>query len=321
MSGEEEWKKLTNEENELILFDRINIIKDTIEKFGEENFYISFSGGKDSTVVHYLVDLAIPQNKIPRVYINTGIEYIDVVRFVERMAKEDNRIVIIKNKTNIRKTLDEKGYPFKSKEHSKRVKEYQKYGMSRTSYRYLHGLRPDGTPGTFKCPECLKYQFESDFKMPVSEKCCDILKKENFNRYRKESGKEISILGVRRAEGGLRRMQTGCVLFDKKGLLKSFKPLNPVSNEWIDWFVDKYKIKLCRLYYPPFSFKRTGCKGCPFSINLQEQLEIMEKYLPSERKQCELLWKPVYGEYRRIGYRLKKNEQTKLDLDGGENEE
>lgn len=52
-------------DNELILFDRINIIHDVIQKYGEDKFYISFSGGKDSTVLHHLVDEAIPGNKIP----------------------------------------------------------------------------------------------------------------------------------------------------------------------------------------------------------------------------------------------------------------
>lgn len=36
----------------------------------------------------------------------------------------------------------------------------------------------------------------------------------------------------------------------------------------------------------------------------------MKKYLPDEYKQCEMLWKPVYDEYRRIGYRLKKKEDS-----------
>ena len=43
-----------------------------------------------------------------------------------------------------------------------------------------------------------------------------------------------------------------------------------------------------------------------------EELETLEKYLPEERRQCEYLWKPVYDEYRRIGYRLDKEEQMKL---------
>ena len=59
-------------ENEWLLEDRKNVIKDTINKYGEDNFFIAYSGGKDSTIVHYLVDMAIPNNKIPRVFINTG---------------------------------------------------------------------------------------------------------------------------------------------------------------------------------------------------------------------------------------------------------
>ena len=71
-------------ENELILQDRLTKIKSTIEKYGEDNFYQSFSGGKDSTVLSALLDMACPENKIPRVYANTGIEYRLILDFVER---------------------------------------------------------------------------------------------------------------------------------------------------------------------------------------------------------------------------------------------
>ena len=60
------------EDYELTLFDRLNMIRDTINKYGEEKFYLSFSGGKDSTALHHLLDMALPENKIPRVFINTG---------------------------------------------------------------------------------------------------------------------------------------------------------------------------------------------------------------------------------------------------------
>ena len=59
-------------DNELLLFDRIEVIKTANEKYDlENNAYISFSGGKDSTVLHYLIDQALPNNRIPRVFINT----------------------------------------------------------------------------------------------------------------------------------------------------------------------------------------------------------------------------------------------------------
>lgn len=56
------------EDYELTLFDRIEVIKSTNKKYDlEHNAYLSFSGGKDSTVLHYLLDIALPNNQIPRV--------------------------------------------------------------------------------------------------------------------------------------------------------------------------------------------------------------------------------------------------------------
>ena len=45
-------------------------------------------------------------------------------------------------------------------------------------------------------------------------------------------------------------------------------------------------------------------KGCPYSLDLQNQLLTMAIYFPQERKQCEMIWGKVYDEYRRISYRL-----------------
>lgn len=118
---------MTNDEYEMLLFDRLNVIRDTITKHGEDKFYISFSGGKDSTVLHHLVDKALPNNNIPRVYINTGIEYLDIVKFVKEFATKDERFVMIRPQQNIKKTLEEFGYPFKSKEYANWLKVYQKH--------------------------------------------------------------------------------------------------------------------------------------------------------------------------------------------------
>ena len=70
--------------NEFLLQDRLQKIRQIINKYGEENFYQSFSGGKDSTVLSALIDMALPDNTIPRVYANTGIEYRLILDFVER---------------------------------------------------------------------------------------------------------------------------------------------------------------------------------------------------------------------------------------------
>ena len=82
-------------ENEFLLQDRIAKIKSINEQHNLiENSYISFSGGKDSTVLSYLIDEALPGNKIPRVFINTGIEYNLILKFVKEKQLVDERIYI-----------------------------------------------------------------------------------------------------------------------------------------------------------------------------------------------------------------------------------
>ena len=111
---------------EFWLNDRIKKIQSINEQYDLlNNGYVSFSGGKDSVVLSNLVDLALPNNKIPRLFLNTGIEYIDMVKFVKELAEQDDRIVIYNNRTDIRKMLKEVGYPFKSKQHSHNMMVFQ----------------------------------------------------------------------------------------------------------------------------------------------------------------------------------------------------
>ena len=298
-------------DNELILFDRLNVIKDTINKYGEQNFYIGFSGGKDSTVVHHLVDMALPGNTIPRAFVNTGIEYIDIVKFVKGLASKDPRIEIVNAGVNIKQMLEKYGYPFKSKEHSTKLGQWQAANEAgRPQAEYTLNYWQGNETTKFKCPEILKYQFSEDFKLKVSPQCCVKMKKNTTHRFERERERTILITGMQQSEGG-QREHISCTVF-RDGKMVKFHPLAKVNDEWEQWFIDKYNIQLCKLYYDPYNFQRTGCKGCPFALNLQEELEVMEKYLPNERKQCEIIWKPVYDEYRRIGYRLKKDEQLKL---------
>lgn len=287
------------DEFEFTLFDRIEKIKQVDKVYDlQKNAYISFSGGKDSTVLHYLIDLALPNNKIPRVFINTGIEYRYIVEFVKEMAQSDERIVIVNSGVNIKKMLETEGYPFKSKEHSLKVGEWQKGSKAKSIIRYKENKK-------FSCPKMLLYQFNEDFKIKLSNKCCYRLKKDVAHEYEKKSNRTIAITGMLAEEGGERKNISSC-LTESKGNVVKFHPLIVCNSNFEDFVVKKYNIKLCKLYYPPFNFKRTGCKGCPFSLDLQKQLDVMAELLPNERKQCEKLWKVVYDEYRRIGYRLKK---------------
>ena len=302
---------MAKEDFELILFDRIEIIKSANKKYDlEKNAYISFSGGKDSTILHYLVDMALPDNKIPRVFINTGIEYNYIVDFVKDLATQDDRFVILKPTQAIKPMLEKVGYPFKSKEHSNYLSVYQHCGLeSKTADRYLN---PSEKRKKYGCPAFLKYQFTKEFNLKISNLCCYKLKKEPIKNWQKQNNRSITLTGMRKDEKGTRANIQGCIITDKANKIVKFHPLLVVNDDFENWFIEKNNIRLCKLYYEPFNFKRTGCKGCPFALDLQEQLTIMNTYLPNERKQCEMIWEPVYKEYRRLGYRLSKKEQCKL---------
>lgn len=295
-------------EFDFLLNDRIAKIQSINELYDLENkSYISFSGGKDSTVLSHLIDLALPNNLIPRVFCNTGIEYKEIVNFVKSLQIKDKRIVIIQPKENLKSMLNTYGYPFKSKEHSQKLKLYQRSGYTKTVLDYLG----KGDKKSFLCPTSLIYNFSSDFKLKCSDDCCKKLKKEPCENYSKENNKPISLTGMRNSEGGLRQSVKGCTVFYDKNCksLHKFHPLLPLDENFINEFVTKYNIQLCKLYYPPYNFLRTGCKGCPFNVELQKQLDIIRQYFPSEYKQCEYIWAPVYAEYRKINYRL-TNQQT-----------
>lgn len=290
-------------DNEFILQDRIQKIQSVMRQYGEENFAISFSGGKDSMVMHTLFDMALPGNKIPRVYADTGLDLKIMRDFVHDMAEQDERIAIIKPSVPVIPMLQKDGYPFKSKKHSALVEVYQKSGETQGVHRYL--TANDGKWKGHDCPKVLKYQFTpAGLSFKVSDKCCYNMKERPLEMAKRSLGKKFHVIGIMREEGG-RRENAECLAF-RKDKLRAFQPLAPLTKDWENWFIEEYKVKLCDIYYPPYSFERTGCKGCPFALHLQEELDTLEMYFPGERAQCELIWKPVYEEYRRLKYRLKE---------------
>lgn len=61
-------------------------IDEWVRYMGEENVYVSFSGGKDSTVLLHLVRSLYPN--VPAVFSNTGLEYPELVKFAQREIVE-----------------------------------------------------------------------------------------------------------------------------------------------------------------------------------------------------------------------------------------
>lgn len=296
-------------ENEFILSDRIAKIQSINAMYDlENNAYVSFSGGKDSTVLHYLIDEALPGNNIPRVFINTGIEYKLILQFVRDMAAKDNRIQIINAGKNIKRTLETEGYPFKSKEHSHKLQSYKNGCRSPSIMRYFEPTDKSFNP----CPSVLLYQIKPDFKLNISDRCCYNFKKKPAADYSKKTGRNITITGMMKEEGG-QRTTLFCIVTDKDGSVKKFHPMAVVSKEFEDWYISHKSIQLCLQCCRVRAANTSRPREVIRRIVKGAQLNTLGILLPSERKRAEWLWAPIYAEYRRIGYRLDKtNNQPSL---------
>ena len=98
-----------------------NRIRGWVDNFGLDGVYVSFSGGKDSTV---LLDIA--RGLYPdmlAVFVDTGLEYPEVRNFV----KTYDNVEWLKPKKNFRQVIEEYGYPFISKEVSDKVQGARRY--------------------------------------------------------------------------------------------------------------------------------------------------------------------------------------------------
>ena len=104
--------------------------------------YLSFSGGKDSTVILTLIKLCeqiytLPPNSIPAVFSDTGIE-LGATRDFVRWVKENwyPNVEIIRPKRTFSWILKNKGKPMKSKLKSEFIARWQKK-KNQNSFNFL----------------------------------------------------------------------------------------------------------------------------------------------------------------------------------------
>lgn len=96
-------------------------IRDWVNYFGIDGVYVSFSGGKDSTVLLHIAREIYPE--IKACFIDTGLEYPEIRQFVKTFDNVD----IVKPKLGFKKVCEKYGFPLISKEVSERVYYAQKY--------------------------------------------------------------------------------------------------------------------------------------------------------------------------------------------------
>lgn len=98
-------------------------IRGWVKEYGEDGVYVSFSGGKDSTVLLDIVRNVCGYKNVPAVFVDTGLEYPEIREFV----KTFDNVTWLKPKMTFKQVIEKYGYPFISKEVSECVQGARKY--------------------------------------------------------------------------------------------------------------------------------------------------------------------------------------------------
>lgn len=161
--------------------------------------YVSFSGGKDSTVLLDLVRRFVDKD-IKAVFCNTGNEYPEIVRFV----RSTENVTIIRPEITFKQVISGYGFPLISKEQAHGIRQAKTTKSEKLLSIRLHGSDPKKGYRSGKIAG--RWQFLIKERFDVSEQCCEYLKKRPFARYNRETG-EVPILGVMAGESDLRKRQ------------------------------------------------------------------------------------------------------------------
>lgn len=266
--------------------------------------YLSFSGGKDSTIVLAVIKLCeeigtIPKNAIPAVFCDTKIELDATVDFVHWV--KDNwykNVQIIKTEKSFAQVVKEYGKPFRSKLRSCQLHYYKTNPDSNTAkslyddkYRY----------GKYRLANRDFHVLNSNFSIQISDKCCNEMKKKPFSKYVKDNGMIGYFSGMRMFEGGKREMifQNRINSGDKRpcthvsGGVTSVSPIFDWADDICEEFIQKYNVPLSRAY-TEYGENRTGCFLCPYGLDVDKRLESLHTYEPNKYKAALYFLKDVY---------------------------
>lgn len=247
------------------LHQKIDHAAGTIEHFlskTDGNAYISFSGGKDSTV---LLDIArrFVRRGLPAVFSNTGNEFPEIIQFV----KTFDNITIIRPKMRVREVIEKYGFPLISKEQSQYIRQARNTNSEVLRDIRLNGKKNRNGKGTQgKISEQWKFLINAPFE--VSEICCSKLKKEPFDVFHKETSLN-PIIGTMADESRLRLqkyLKTGCNDF-LSNKVASY-PMSIFTEKDVWEYRKEFKIPFCKVYDK--GCRRTGCMFCGFGCQLEK---------------------------------------------------
>ena len=256
---------------------KVRKTEERIWQFSQELFgkaYISFSGGKDSTVLLDIARKILPD--IPAVFLDTGLEYPEIRDFVKTIPN----VIWLKPKKPFNQVIEDYGYPVVSKEISQKLHEIRHSHSDKLIQKRLHGDQN----GNGKISEKWKFLINAPFE--ISHNCCNVLKKNPAKLYEKETGRS-PIVGSTVGESRLREityLKNGCNTFGKR-------PMSMPMAFWTDDDVWNY-IKNNNLSYSKIydkGYKRTGCMFCLFGLQQEEKpnrFDLMKLTHPKQYEYC-----------------------------------
>ena len=142
-------------------------VREWVDHWGVDMVYVSFSGGKDSTVLLDIVRRIYPE--VEAVFVNTGLEYPEIQKFV----KQFDNTLILRPEMRFDEVITKYGYPIFGKEIA-HVLYYAKRG-GQWALNQLGGLTAKGLPSEFARSMYAKYKPVKDLDFYISDKCCDVM--------------------------------------------------------------------------------------------------------------------------------------------------
>lgn len=256
---------------ELPLKEKIDLSKLRITEFYEHyegKVYVSYSGGKDSTVVLKLVRELYPE--VPAVYSDTRLDFPEVREHV----KQTPNVIWLKPDMNFKQVIDTFGFCYPSKECASHI-EAAKRGVPYAVKLLREGMQMNGRKG-FLSENFMRWAWLIDADVKISTKCCDVMKEKPLDRYAKETGR-ANINGILANESLRRRAawyRGGCNYFKKA----NSKPIAFWTEQDVLQYILDYDVKIPSVYGKVVHDKkgklrttgesRTGCIFCPIGQHL-----------------------------------------------------